>query len=100
MHQAPKRPFIQVLALASIRVPALLLIFMGGMLILLTCLLFVEKHHQKNIIASKVTERTGSAIVLESYAGESRIVLNEPANRFRPVNDPLILVIKKENTNE
>ena len=98
--EGPKKPLIRALALAPIRVPAFLLVLMAGMLIFLTCLLYVVKPYQKDTAVNNPGEEAADYLTLVSSGGETRISLNTPAHRYKLVENPSILVIRKENANE
>jgi len=98
--EGPKRPLIRVLAFSPIKVPAFLLILMAGMSIILTCLLFVGNPAPKNIAITKISEEGPDSVTLIYSAGETKIRLNTATNGFKVVENPSILVLKKEDTNE
>lgn len=98
--RGPRKPFIRFFILAPVTVPAFLLVLMGGLLILLTCLYSVEKVHSKNIAAAKNVGDGQGIITITSSGVESKVALNTPAYGFRPINNPLIFVLQKENTHE
>jgi hypothetical protein len=100
VKQIARKPFIRVFILAPIRVPAFLLVLMGGLLILLTCLYSVEKFHPKNIASSKNVGDGQGMLTITSPGVQSKIALNTPAYGFRPINNPLIFVLQKENNHE
>jgi anti-sigma factor RsiW len=100
VDNGPKRPLIRVLVLSPIKVPAFLLILMAGVLIILARLLFVGNPAQKNAAITKVSADGPDSVTLISSAGETKIRLNTATYGFKVVEDPSILVLKKEDTNE
>lgn len=98
--EVPKRPLIRVLAFTPIKVPAFLLILMAGISIILTCILFVRNPAPKTTAITKISEEGPDSVTLISSVGETKIRLNTATYGFKIVENPTILVLKKEETNE
>ena len=96
----PKRTLIRVLALSPIKVPAFLLILMAGMSVILTGLLLVGNPALKTTAITKISEERPDSITLISSAGETKIRLKTATYGFKVVENPSILVLKKEDTND
>jgi len=96
----PRKRLVQAYVLAPVKVPAFLLVLTGGMLVLLMGLYSVERARLRDAPVSRDLGAGQGILTITSAEGQSKIVLNAPAERFRPVDAPLIFVLQKEVNHE
>jgi len=95
-----KKNSVQAFVLAPVKVPAFLLVLMGGILLLLFGLYSSERARPKGAPISRSLGANQSILTITSAEGQAEIVLNAPAERFRPIYDPMIFVLQKEASHE